>query len=243
MIEGLSIMSISLGIFASMTQGGAAVSVASGTKVVCSSMTASCGRPSETLLQTIEEILSRSNLSFTDLDVICSDIGPGSFTGIRVGLAALFGFVKALEIKSLGLSSLHLIALAHFRALSSNSCTDISSQVSVLPIIAAGRGEYFGAVYKSGCALLAEEITKPALLSLEEVELLSREHSAVLVAINDSVPCDIGCSLHVLMADCADIAALAAVIALDTDKLDKGFAEPLYIRRSWAEEAKDSRGK
>ena len=236
-------MDVSLAIFASMTQGGAAVSLASGTKVICSSMTSSLGRPSETLLQTIEETLSRGNLSLTDLNVICSDIGPGSFTGIRVGLAALCGFVKALDIKHLGLSSLHLIASAHFRALSSDSCTDITSEASVLPVIAAGRGEYFGAVYRSGCDLLAVEITRPALLSLEEVELLSREHCAALVAIHDSVPDDLGCSLHVLMADCADVAALAAVIALDTDNLSKEFAEPLYIRRSWAEEAKDSRGK
>jgi tRNA threonylcarbamoyl adenosine modification protein YeaZ len=236
-------MSIALGIFASMTKGGAAVSLASGNEILCSEMTSDIGRPSETLLQTIDEVLLKSKLSLSDLDSICSDIGPGSFTGIRVGLAALFGFVRALNISSLGLSSLELIASAHFRGETIGKNTSESQECFVITLIAAGRGEYYCAVYNCPTdGFLAPEVTKPALLSLDEAKVLQKKYDCVAVSIYGSVPLEAGCSSWVSVPQCSDIAALAAARIISKGRFNKGFAEPLYIRRSWAEEVKDSRG-
>ena len=53
---------------------------------------------SETLMPLLEKLLEQTNLSLADIDYLACDIGPGSFTGIRIGVST----IKAIsEIKSI----------------------------------------------------------------------------------------------------------------------------------------------
>ena len=65
---------------------------------------------SETLLPLIKELLDKNNLSLKDIDLIVSDIGPGSFTGIRIGVATVKAFSDSLNIPCIGISSLEVLA-------------------------------------------------------------------------------------------------------------------------------------
>lgn len=65
---------------------------------------------SETLMQIINELFQRTNLKLTDINLLICDIGPGSFTGIRIGVATAKAFSDSLKIKSIGVSSLEALA-------------------------------------------------------------------------------------------------------------------------------------
>lgn len=65
---------------------------------------------SETLMPLIKELFEKSNLSLKDINLLVSDIGPGSFTGIRIGVATCKAFSDSLNIPSLGICSLEVLA-------------------------------------------------------------------------------------------------------------------------------------
>jgi len=64
---------------------------------------------SEKLMPMIEEIFSKTNLSLKDIDLIICDKGPGSFTGIRIGVATAMSFTDTLNIPAIGVSSLEAL--------------------------------------------------------------------------------------------------------------------------------------
>lgn len=65
---------------------------------------------SETLMPLVKELFDKSNLSLKDINLIVSDIGPGSFTGIRIGVATCKAFSDSLNIPCIGVSSLEILA-------------------------------------------------------------------------------------------------------------------------------------
>lgn len=65
---------------------------------------------SETLMPLIKELFDKSNLSLNDIDLLVSDVGPGSFTGIRIGVATCKAFSDSLNIPCVGISSLEVLA-------------------------------------------------------------------------------------------------------------------------------------
>ncbi|MCA6230708.1 MAG: tRNA (adenosine(37)-N6)-threonylcarbamoyltransferase complex dimerization subunit type 1 TsaB [Phenylobacterium sp.] len=64
----------------------------------------------ERLAPLAREVMARSGLAFTDLDRIAVTLGPGSFTGLRVGLAFAKGLGLALERPVIGLGCLEVLA-------------------------------------------------------------------------------------------------------------------------------------
>lgn len=67
-------------------------------------------RQAETLVLLIEQSLENANLKYNDLDFIACTIGPGSFTGVRIGIAAAKGFHLVTDIPLIGINNLELIA-------------------------------------------------------------------------------------------------------------------------------------
>lgn len=65
---------------------------------------------SETLMPNIQKIFEECNMSLKDISLIVCDIGPGSFTGIRIGVATAKAFSDSLNIPCIGISSLEALA-------------------------------------------------------------------------------------------------------------------------------------
>ena len=63
------------------------------------------------LLEHIQESLKKNNTTFAELDLLAVVTGPGSFTGIRVGLAAMRGIALAADKPLIGLSSFDMFAV------------------------------------------------------------------------------------------------------------------------------------
>jgi tRNA threonylcarbamoyladenosine biosynthesis protein TsaB len=93
----------------------------------------------------IQALLSRRKLSLTDLDGFAAASGPGSFTGVRVGLTAVKGLAEAIGRKVAAVSNLQALAWFGTRALRA-------------PVLDARRGEIYGAVYDAGLEPVCEEV-------------------------------------------------------------------------------------
>lgn len=65
---------------------------------------------SETLMPLVQQLLKECNLNLKDIDLLVSDIGPGSFTGIRIGVATCKAFSDSINIPCVGISSLEVLA-------------------------------------------------------------------------------------------------------------------------------------
>lgn len=86
---------------------------------------------SQTLFPNISALLRIAGLKIQDVNVLATATGPGSFTGLRVGLAAVKGLADSLGTPCLGIDSLDLLALA----------TGLDGEHLVM--IEAGRGEVY----------------------------------------------------------------------------------------------------
>ena len=65
---------------------------------------------SQTIMPMTDEILKKLNISLEDIDVFSVCVGPGSFTGLRIGMATVKTFSQALSKPIIGVSSLDAIA-------------------------------------------------------------------------------------------------------------------------------------
>lgn len=86
------------------------VSILEDTKLICK-LDSDTGRThSENLMPMIKDSLLKAKLTLNEIDLIVCDIGPGSFTGIRIGIATVKAFNDSLNIPCIGISSLEALA-------------------------------------------------------------------------------------------------------------------------------------
>ena len=65
---------------------------------------------SESLMPIIKQLFDKSNLRLKDIDLLVTNIGPGSFTGIRIGVATVKAFSDSLNIPCIGINALEVLA-------------------------------------------------------------------------------------------------------------------------------------
>jgi tRNA threonylcarbamoyladenosine biosynthesis protein TsaB len=110
------------------------------------------GTYSARLIPTIAEILQHNNVSRSDLDGFAVVSGPGSFTGLRVGLATVKGLCEVLQRPLATVSMLEAVAVTHG-----------SSESVATAVLDAGRGEIYVGDYRvssAGATVIREYITK-----------------------------------------------------------------------------------
>lgn len=124
-----------LGISTSTKQVGAAVGGHEG--VLASSHSARGKRHAENLAPAIDFVRRQARIELDEISVIAVDIGPGLFTGLRVGIAAAKAMAHALRVPMIGISSLDLLAwpLRH-------------TSREIVAVVDARRGEVFYARYR-----------------------------------------------------------------------------------------------
>lgn len=122
----------------------------------------------ERLMAVIDQALEQAGLMLDAVEKIAVTVGPGSFTGIRVGVAAARGFALSLGIEAAGVSTLSVIGLA--------AQEDYPGQ-PVLAAIDARRDEIYAQLFSA----TGEALTTPLLLGHEEAANLARESGAVVV--------------------------------------------------------------
>jgi tRNA threonylcarbamoyladenosine biosynthesis protein TsaB len=120
------------------------------------------------LLPLAAGLLLQAGLRFADVDRIAVGVGPGTFTGLRIGVASARGLARSLDAELLGVSS--LLALA--QAAASPASREAVAGQGVLAAIDARRGEVFAAAYAPAEEPVADreptpprELTSPRALA------------------------------------------------------------------------------
>jgi tRNA threonylcarbamoyladenosine biosynthesis protein TsaB len=85
--------------------------VSDGTRVVSSRSVTMLRGHGEALIPMVEDVLGEAVITYEDLDRVGVTVGPGSFTGMRVGLAAARGFSATLNIPIVGIGTLEALAV------------------------------------------------------------------------------------------------------------------------------------
>ena len=115
------------------------------------------------ILPTVESVLSEADLSVSDLDIVAYGRGPGSFTGVRIGISIAQGLAFGIEKPMVGVSTLQAMAQQAYKK---NEISDVYAAID------ARMGEVYYAHYQligNLMTLVAEEmVIKPAdLLALD----------------------------------------------------------------------------
>ena len=105
----------------------------------------------------IEALVAKTDIPLNSMDAIAVTMGPGSYTGLRVGLSSAKGIAYALNKPIIGLSTLALLANAASKL---PWFIEKKEQVQIFAMIDAKRMEVFGAIYDSklNCLLAAQAI-------------------------------------------------------------------------------------
>lgn len=86
------------------------VSILENNELICKLDTNTGRTHSENLMPMIQNTFDKTGLTLKDIELIVCDIGPGSFTGIRIGVATAKAFLDSLQIPCIGVSSLEVLA-------------------------------------------------------------------------------------------------------------------------------------
>ena len=114
---------------------------------------------SETLMPMIDEIMKASEITPEDLDVIAIAVGPGSFTGLRIGAATVKGFGLALDIPVAAVPTLEGLAMNLW-----------GSDKLVCPIMDARRNQVYTGLYHVNTeAELPEAVLDQTACDIEEI--------------------------------------------------------------------------
>lgn len=132
-----------------------------GEAVICKEIAEMGYSHAEKLHVFIEEILSKANLQFSDLNAIAVSQGPGSYTGLRIGVSAAKGLCYALDIPLIAVDTLEVLA----------------SQISIeegliIPMIDARRMEVYSAIFDKNYQKIRE--TKAEILTQESFSELNQ---------------------------------------------------------------------
>jgi tRNA threonylcarbamoyladenosine biosynthesis protein TsaB len=131
-------------------------------------------RHAEWLVPAIEEVCALAGVTVSQLEAVAVDVGPGLFTGLRVGVATAKALAQALGIDLLGVSSLDVLAAA------AAELAGPGSPLTVVSVIDARRGEVFVARYRfaAGDPVAAD----PDVARQAPPELLTPEDLAISLA-------------------------------------------------------------
>ena len=193
-------------------------------KILAESLRESPQSFSETLMPQVEEVIKISG-AFENLEAVAVTIGPGSFTGLRIGLATAKALAYAWRTKIIGVPTLAVLAQNFPFA-------------KVLPLVDAQKNRAYCQLFQSGEPLTEAQV-KPIDAAVVEASQTGGEIflcGDVLHKIK-SLPANVKLApLHLKLPRAACV-ALCGKILLDAGHVDNVMnLEPLYIRRAEAEE-------
>ena len=165
-------------------------------------------RHSTILMPAIEKVLSSAGIKLKDIDVYSCVVGPGSFTGIRIGIST----VKALSYANDKL----VLPITSFETLEYNRPYGKN-----IAVIDARHDNYYAMGYDNG-----KVVIKPSFLSKDEIISLKGEYE--ILSSTDSDIATVKCNLL--------NGLVSAVKAKMANATDRESLLPLYVKKSQAEE-------
>jgi tRNA threonylcarbamoyladenosine biosynthesis protein TsaB len=165
----------------------------------------------EALMPMIARVMQSANLAFTSLDRIAVTVGPGSFTGLRVGIAFAKGLAAALDLPAVGIGALEALAA--------------EADGLVFAVVDARRGQVYVQGFEDGRALMAPDALTAETAAARIAEL-SMGRPLTLVGSGAPLVQGLVPAAAVIRAEGADARHVARLAAGREPKPLK----PLYLR-------------
>jgi len=179
----------------------------------------------------VDDLLKKTGNSVAQLEGVAVTIGPGSYTGLRVGLAAAKGLCYVLKIPLITINTLEVIAFAVKEEAAGLIC----------PMIDARRMEVFTALYdkhlnekQSPQAIIIDETSFVTILSANNILFCGNGHKKFQALCTNP---------HAFfsenVADASHLAQLSFPRFSSNTFADLAYTEPLYIKEFYSPERKD----
>lgn len=183
-------------------------------------------RHAETLVPAIDFTCRQAGIELDEIGLVAVDVGPGLFTGMRVGLASATSIAQALRLPMIGISSLDLLAFP---------CRHTDRVV--VPVIDARKGEVFYAMYRQVPGGI-QRVAEPTVGPVEQLvaDMMARNQDVLCIGdgarrykdeILDGYRCEIGGDDH---PSAAPLVQLAHARALREEWVAPREIEPIYLR-------------
>lgn len=186
------------------------------------------------ILPMIERLLNDNNLTIKDMDGFVVSEGPGSFTGLRIGLATIKGMSFGTNKPFISISNLDGLA---YNVINFNGI--------ICPVMDALRGNVYTALYRNNNGKL-ERLSEYLIISLEELSSLLKEYNEPVLFIGDgTIKYKVELKdlkkevvfppLHLNYTRASSLGELGLAKLLNGEKDDINDSTPLYLRKSQAE--------
>jgi tRNA threonylcarbamoyladenosine biosynthesis protein TsaB len=185
-------------------------------------------RHAETRAPAIEFVCSQADVRLDEISVVAVDVGPGLFTGMRVGLASAKALAQALRVPMIGMSSLDLLAypLRH-------------TGRTVVAVIDARKGELFYAFYRPVPGGV-QRVLEPRCGTIDDLiaEVMARRDDVICVGDGalrhrDEIVAELRCEVaeqFLSRPSAAPLVQLAHARALREEWVNPWEIQPLYMR-------------
>ena len=173
----------------------------------------------------IQEILAQANIKITEINAVAVANGPGSYTGLRIGLATAKGLCYALKIPLITIGTLEMMAQQIILKENPQNCL-------LCPMIDARRMEVFTALYDTEM----NEILAPCamVLNTESFSENLKEHKILFFGNGKEKWLNINNNDNALFHDTEQFHNSLNIISLNKfiqgNFSDLGYTEPLYVK-------------
>lgn len=203
----------------------ASVALTDGDRVIKSEFVNSGLTHSETLLPMVKRVMGDNE--FSSLDAVAITAGPGSFTGVRIGVATVKGIAFAGNIPCYGVSTLEAIAYNF-----------VDENCVVCAVMDARRMQFYNAIFKVENGIVSR-ITPDRAISIDDLREELKQYDSVIIA-GDGVAL---CSQNIALDNCKIAAddkiyqnALSVAKCVKNKKaIAPSALMPVYLRQSQAE--------
>lgn len=180
---------------------------------------------SSQLLFDIREILQKVNISLKQIDLLAVAVGPGSFTGLRIGIATAKALAKALKLPICGISTL-LAATA-----------DVQKNKEIYVVLPAGRSEYFVQCFMKSEDEDLIQTSEIKIYNIENlIEKVAEKYDSRWIALPETIELlsngilKESKSFHCLPENLAISVGKIAYEVFLQDELEKNPPDAIYVR-------------
>lgn len=197
---------------------------------------------SQKLLPLIADTLDRSNTDIEEIDYFAVANGPGSFTGLRIGVSTINGLAQAMDKPVVGVSALKALAM------NISTCEKL-----IVPLIDARRDRSFTAIYKSQDDGKLETVLEQDVIEMDEIlDILDKKQEDIMFigdgmnAYREKIVEVLGDRAYFTPKN-LNIARASAVGEIAKEKIENGETlsyfelTPEYLRETQAERELDEK--